>query len=275
MNSNAKKCSYIKKKCRTCGADNPDRVAACPNCGADLRCGNYPVAGYTLCSFHGGPNPSAGFYGKGPMSTGASSSFPIMRLASKYREVQKNGNVLSNRAAIDIVDVRVRQLLERVDLGEAPDRVIKLYSLWQEYRAAQSAGRTDDEMTLRAQIDNVFEAVYHDYKAWEQVFGALDVRRKMVESELKILKEIKAIITAEDAYELAAKLLAASMNVIGDDPLKLKRLQYEYTRIIGERSDLAGEASGGDDWGTDEESGGETGSGGLDQEELLHPRDEA
>ena len=89
----------------------------------------------------------------------------------------------------------------------------------------------------------------------EQVFGALDVRRKMVESELKILKEIKAIITAEDAYELAAKLLAASMNVIGEDPKKLKRLQYEYTRIIGERSDLAGETySVYRDWETDRKS---------------------
>ena len=187
------------------------------------------------------------------MSTGSSSSFAITRLASKYREIQKNGNVLSNRAAIDIVDTRVRQLLERVDIGEAPDRVLKLYNLWQEYREAQRTGRSDDELELRVQIENAFEAVYHDYRAWEQVFGALDVRRKMVESELKILKEIKAIITAEDAYELAAKLLAASMNVIGEDPKKLKRLQYEYTRIIGERSDLAGGTSGEDDWGGDGE----------------------
>lgn len=252
---NVKKCTHIKTKCKSCGGTNPDRAPVCPGCGADLRCGNYPVAGYTLCSFHGGPNPARNYYGKGSMSTGASSSFQITRLASTYRKIQKNGSVLSNRAAIDIVDTRVRQLLERVDIGEAPDRLGKLYGLWSEYRAAQTEFRKDDEMKLRIQIDNAFEDVYHDYKAWEQVFGALDVRRKMVESELKILKEIKAIITAEDAYELAAKLLAASMNVIGEDPQKLKRLQYEYTRIIGERSDLAGETSGEDDWGGDGEGG--------------------
>ena len=252
---NVKKCTYIKKKCKSCGGTNPDRAPVCPGCGADLRCGNYPVAGYTLCSFHGGPNPARNYYGKGTMSTGSASSFQITRLASKYREIQRNGNVLSNRAAIDIVDTRVRQLLERVDIGEAPDRVVKLYALWQEYREALAERREGEAMTLRVEIDKAFEAVYHDYKAWEQVFGALDVSRKMVESELKILKEIKAIITAEDAYELAAKLLAASMNVIGEDPKKLKRLQYEYTRIIGERSDLAGETSGEDDWGGDGEGG--------------------
>ncbi len=255
------KCTYIKKKCKSCNTDNPERERNCPNCGVDLRCGNYPVAGYARCKFHGGPNPENNYYGSGTMSSGASSSFQITRLASKYREVQNNGSVLSNRAAIDIVDTRVRQLLERVDIGEAPDRVGKLYGLWQEYREAQASGRTDEEMILRVQIDSAFEDVYHDYKAWEQIFGALDVRRKMVESEMKVLKEIKAIITAEDAMELAAKLLAASMNVIGDDAKKLKRLQYEYSRIIGDRSDLAGEEDRGDDWGTDEEERGEEGSG--------------
>lgn len=248
------KCTYIKKTCRDCGAANPDRRADCPNCGADLRCGNYPVAGYTRCAYHGGPNPARNFYGTGSMSTGSSSSFAITRLASKYREVQTNGSVLSNRAAIDIVDTRIRQLLERVDVDEAPDRVAKLYTLWQELRDAEKLGKSDDVFSLKAQLEAAFEAVYHDYKAWEQVFSALDVRRKMVESEMKVLKEIKAIITAEDAYELAAKLLAASMNVIGDDAKKLKRLQYEFTRIIGERSDLvSGEESGGDDWGAESE----------------------
>ena len=48
-------------------------------------------------------------------------------------------------------------------------------------------------------------------------------------------------MTAEDGYELAAKIMAAVIRVIGDDPKKIKQVQYEFTRIIGEPSDLVTE----------------------------------
>ena len=75
---------------------------------------------------------------------------------------------------------------------------------------------------IEAALDAEFEKAYHDYAAWKQMFEALALDSKMVESEVKIVKEIKAIITAEDAYELSAKLLAAVMRVV-DDPKKIGR----------------------------------------------------
>jgi hypothetical protein len=120
-------------------------------------------------------------------------------------------------------------------------------------------------------MGDAFEKVYHDYKAWTQMFEALDYRRKMVESEVKVLKEIKAIITIEDARDLQVKLLAAMMRVLQDDPKKLKQVQYEFARITGDISDNAVEFDDDDDEGGGEPGGGEEGFGDVDQEELLHP----
>lgn len=269
------KCKHIKKKCKTCGwVAEKERPGTCPDCGADLRCGNPPVPGWTRCRVHGGPNPARDFYGTGRMSTGERSSFPLVRLAAKYRQMAKNGNVLSNRQSIDIIDARIVQLLERVDVEEAPERVAKLYGLWTEYSAARSGGRSDEALGIAKKLDDEFEKIYHDYQAWKQIFEAIDIRGKAVEREFKILAQIKALITVEQARDMAAQMLAAAMNVIGDDAKKLKRLQYEFIRITGERSDLTIEDGGGDDWGAGGPGGSEEGPGDVDQEEFLHPRDE-
>lgn len=267
------KCQSINKNCKQCGwKQDHARVETCAQCGADMRCGKSAVEGYTLCIQHGGPVPSRNFYGKGSMSTGSGSSFPLTRLAAAYNRQVNNGVVLSNRAAVDIIDIRIRQLLERVDVKEAPNRVSKLYELWMELKETV-AGSTERMLAEKA-LDEAFERVYHDYKAWEQIFDALDLRGKTTEREIKALREIKAIMTAEDGYQLAAKMMAAVIRVIGDDPKKIKQVQYEFSRIIGESSDLAHEGYGEDAGGSGETIGGEARSGDVDQEELLYSRDE-
>jgi hypothetical protein len=267
-------CKSLKKNCK-CGwnVGYGKRQEKCPDCGADLHCGNDAVSGYSVCSKHGGPSPTHNFYGQGTLVNGTKSQFPITRLASTYNKMQKDGRVLSNRAAIEVIDTRIRQLADRIDLNDAPDRLARLYMLWGEYSDALAAGATIEILKLRGQLDAEFERANTDYAAWRQMFDGLDLRRKMVESEVKVLKEIHAIMTAEDAYELTGKLLAAVMRVV-EDPRKMKQVQYEFTRIIGESGDNAGKGFGGEDWGGGGEEDVVDGPGEMDREEFLHPGDE-
>lgn len=208
------------------------------------------------------------------MTTGSASRFPIVKLAAKYNKMLSNGQVMSNRAAVDVIDHRVKQLLERIDLDEAPDRLTKLYELWNDYTNALHSGKEVEAVQLKAQIDDEFEKVYHDYMAWNQIFSALDLRGKMVEREIKVLKEIKAIMTAEDGYNMIAKVMAVTMRIIGDNPKKLKEIQYEYSRLIGESSDDVTKGFAENDGGDSDGAGGEERFGILDQEAFLHPGNE-
>lgn len=208
------------------------------------------------------------------MTNGAKSQFPLVRLASKYREMMRDGNVLSNRNAVNLVDARITQLLERVDVQEAPDRVAKLYNLWLEFTSAEADGREKDRASARMSLDAEFEKVYHDYNAWKQIFEALDLRGRLTAQEVKTLGQLGMLITMERAYEMAAQMLGASMKVIGDDPGKLKELQYEFIRITGERSDIIEPDDSEDDRGGGSEGDRTQGPGELHQEEFLHPRDE-
>jgi len=208
------------------------------------------------------------------MTTGSKAQFPIVRLAAKYNQMLADGRVLSNRQAIDIADIRIRQLLERVDVDEAPERVAKLYGLWGEYMDAKKAGFSSEAAMLEKRIDDEFEKIYHDYQAWKQIFEALNLRSQWVEREVKIATAINAVLTAEEAYQAFAKLLSAAMNVVGDDPKKMKRLQYEFSRIIGERSDRVAEPDVAEIGGGGGEGVIEEGPGDVHQEGVLHPGDE-
>ena len=165
--------------------------------------------------------------------SGAGSSFAITRLAAKRNDLRKNGVYLSNQRSIEIVRGRIEQLVERIDKNKAPDRLKILAKLWKEFRVKE---RTPEGPFVAVLIDKAFEAAFHDYAAWEQMFDVLRLDKDLIESEVKIVKDMHAMLSAEDAYTLVADIFGVIMN-IEDDPVKLKRYQYELTRLIGERSD--------------------------------------
>ena len=258
------KCKSFRKRCKDCCEENVPRQEKCKKCEADMKCGRDAVNGYTLCIGHGGPVPSRNFYGVGTMTNGKASSFPITRLAAKYNQMQSDGRVLSNRAAIEIIDDRIKQLLDRVDVEDAPERMAFLNSLWKDYLHYIE---TNDEINMlisRKLISETFEKAYHDYQGWKQIFEALDLRGKSVEREVKTLTAINAFMTAEQGYELTAKLFSIVLRILKDEPKKLKEAQYEFARLIGESSDNTAEGFVEENGGGGEASGGESGFGDVD-----------
>lgn len=155
-------------------------------------------------------------------------------LAEKYAEMVSNGRILSNRAALEVLDERVKQLADRIDVDEAPDRLAKLQFLWEEFKVARERQNKPEEIVSIRKLDDEFTKAYHDYAAWEQMMLVFDLRRKMVDTEVRVVKEIKAMLTAEDAYKLVAKLQAVCIQVV-DDPKKLRIIQQKFSRIIGEQ----------------------------------------
>lgn len=200
------------------------------------------------------------------MTTGKGSNFQLTRLAATYNEIQSNGRILSNRKAMDIIWLRVQQLAERIDTNQAPERMTNLQKLWANYRESLMNGESVQATLLMRQIDDEFEAAYHDYVAWKQMFEALELHSKMTESEVKIMKDLRAIMTAEDAYELVAKVMAVLLRVLQDDPKRLKEAQFELGRLVGEGFD--GRFGGGS-----RQSAGFERPDSLDGEELLYSRD--
>ena len=228
-------CEYLRRICRKCGRrffKHKDwNVKICPDCGEPRKCGRPVVPEFSFCQDHGGPNPHIGRYG----TEKDLAKFPIVRLADRVRQLQEDPRTLSNRASIEIVRSRIMELAERVDVKDAPDRMGKLLGLWEEYMDAKHAGRTTEMVVLEHKITKQFEKAREDFMIWQQMFEALDLDSKLVEREMKVVKQIHAFLTAEDAYDLVAKLLAVVTDVV-DDPQKLKIIQFKFTKMIGDKT---------------------------------------
>lgn len=167
------------------------------------------------------------------MVDGRNSKFPLVKLASKYKQMTTDGRLLSNRHSIEIVRYRIGELLERIDTNQAPDRLMNLMKIWKKFSHARFHGDDLEVLKYQKMLDAEFEAAYHDYAAWKQMFEAVDLEKNLVESEVRIAKDLKAIMTVEDGYEMIAKIFAIIMDV-EDDPQKLKRYQYEITKLVGD-----------------------------------------
>jgi hypothetical protein len=200
----------------------------------------------------------------------ALAEYPLVKLARKANQMQTDGRLLSNRASLEIVRRRIATLQERINLNEAPDRLARIQRLWGQFKIDRKA-KDDINVTIDiAAIDEEFEAAFTDYAAWRQMFEALDLDRKLVDSEVKVLKEIQAVLTAEDATLLAAKLLGATINTVNymDIPTEtrvmfIRRIQYEFTKLIGDRP-APGPGTGG-------EEDDDPGSDNLDGEGIFDP----
>lgn len=201
------------------------------------------------------------------MTTGKGSQFQLAQIASKYNEIQTNGSILSNRKAMEILWHRVEELAERIDLNQAPERMATIQKLWIEFRTLTAQDKELEARAVARKIDDEFEAAYHDYMAWKQMIEILEVHSKMTESEVKIMKDLRMIMTAEDAYELVAQVMAVMLRVLRDDPKKLKEARYELENIIG--SNAIGRLGR-----SHREGGSGAGSSGLDREQFLHPGNE-
>jgi hypothetical protein len=270
----ATKCSAFVRTCPGCKKRLPEngKAETCPECGACLRCDNFVVPGYNYCSVHGGPAPSRNFYGKGRgMTTGKGSNFQLTRIASKYNEIQRNGQILSNRRARDIIWHRVEELAADIDTKDAPDKLEKLGALWKDYRGKQSNGLLVEAALVAKDIDDEFEKAYYLFQAWRQMFQALELHSKMTESEVKIMKDLKAIMTYEDANLLVAKIMAVFLRILQDDPKRLKEAQYELTRLTG---DFADERPDNGTWARGGEGDDEERSSLMDREGVLDSGDE-
>lgn len=167
------------------------------------------------------------------MSTGEKSQWPLTQLAAKFNQMRSHGQLLSNRDVLEILQDRVAQLLERIDANQAADRVGRLQELWEEFKI-KDAMKDPEALMIRKLLDAEFERAYHDYASWKQLMEIFDLKRKTAETEVKIAKEINAIMTAEQGYELVAEVFAVILRVV-TDPDQLRQIQYELTRLVGDR----------------------------------------
>lgn len=182
--------------------------------------------------------------------------------------MQNDGEIQTLRPAMGIVSERIQILLTRIADNDSPNRMRTIANAWIHFKEAVPKLESFVSQSALAKkwwdkLDREMDRAYHDYEAWQELQKWIEQYRKMLETEVKILKEQDLLISSEEAYNLVAKLLGVIYNTV-DDPEQIREISYHFTQAVGDGVVVEAKRS--------RQKAGEERSGRLDAGELLDTR---
>ena len=172
-------------------------------CGAKTRTGEAcktPAMANGRCRLHGGKSLAG--IASATFRTGRYSKHLPSRLAARYAEAESDPRLLELRDEVALTDARLGDLLGRVDTGESGALWQSLQALRMEVIACKKVGDSVGQAkALNALLDMIGQG-HADYRAWAEIGGVIEQRRKLVESERKRLVEMQQTLTVERAMLL-------------------------------------------------------------------------
>ena len=182
-------CHARKKTCRQCGHRfTRDEYESwyCPECGEDRHCRARKVAGYNVCTKHGGGSPSKGKLSGRPPKNRYGNALPS-NILKDYENSLRDPELLALRDNIALADARIAQLQKRLN--------------------------NDADVNNYSQDDDT----------WEMINDLSERRRKLAQSETYRLVKLQQYITKESAIAFARAVAASvseSTMLISDSELR-------------------------------------------------------
>ena len=193
--------------------------------------------GDVYCQFHArkaiGPGAIANY------TNGRSSKYHgalPARLVAAYEASLDDGRLLQMREEIALLDSRIVDLLSRVDSGESGRLWGRLVEVQREFTIARKTGKVDLMQEKLAEVEALIAKGSRDAEAWREVQSALDLRRKLVESERRRINDQQQAVTAEQLAGFMSTLLELLTSEIEDRSVlaRISRRLYQMVTIEAE-----------------------------------------
>lgn len=203
-------------------------------CGAKKRdgtpCQKPPMSGATRCRLHGGATPKG--LASPHFKTGKRSDHLPPAMLKAYQEMVNNPDLLSVREDVALIDAMIAAKLPLLESGESAqhwEQVAKFI------RQARIAYKTENYGTLEDAL-NELEAISDKrrlfYATEQEVGNQLELRRKLVDTENKILYNKERALTAEQAMLMISALLDSVRRNVTDADAR-NAIQNDFIRFAG------------------------------------------
>lgn len=169
------------------------------------------------CRIHGGKTPAG--IAHPSFQTGRYSKYLPAHLLADFEAAKADPELVECRHELALVDSRMGQLAQRLQSGKDAEMWALLSMQFSTLAASfdsllSSINVEDDEgkQSLRETTDalEACRLTVHEVRAsestWREIYGALEQRRKLVETESKRLVQMEQMITAEKAVALISLL---------------------------------------------------------------------
>jgi len=119
------------------------------------------------------------------------------RLQESYRQALEDDQRLALEDEIAVVDARLRDLLARVDTGEAGLVWRRLQDTFADFTAANRANDREEMAAALNELGRLIGRGNADYAAWHEVNNMLALRMRLTESERKRIMEAQQFVTVD------------------------------------------------------------------------------
>lgn len=203
-------------------------------CGAKTRSGA-PCKTAAMpngrCRMHGGKAPSG--IASGTFKHGRHSKYMPGRLLARYEESLTDPDLLELMAEIALVDVRLTDLLRKVDTGDTRTAWQIAGDLISDLDDAVEAKKTDAVKTILTGLKAIFLKGFGESEIWQQILEAAEARRKLVESEQKRQTLNRQMISAERVMLIIAALQDSVRKHVTDPDIRAA-ISADITRLIAQ-----------------------------------------
>ena len=177
------------------------------------RCQLWATPNSAVCKWHGSRSPrgraSGNYKGRG-----YSKDLPT-RLAEKYEEAANNPELLSVRGEVAVIELRFRELLQRIATGDVG-------ALWRDLAAAKgeflkAQSRQDIPAMGRALevVNTLIDQGAQDWALWDAIGKEAERLARLRQVEHKRLVDMQQMMSAEQANMLLGAIVSLLMEALG------------------------------------------------------------
>lgn len=145
------------------------------------------------------------------------------RLLEAYDASRDDPEILSLNEDIALTEARVADVLQRVDTNESGAMWDELAKLAKDIKAARKLGDPSLVEDLFDEMVKLIQKGKGDRENWREIGDLLERKRKLSESQLKLLVTKQEFISRQQAVMLVGQITEVVKNAV-DDPLTRKRI---------------------------------------------------
>ncbi len=207
-----------------------------PRCGTQTRGNGTPCMNKPMdngrCRLHGGKMSQGEQHPS--FKTGAHSRFRKHlpdRLKTIYDEYAQSADLDSLDPSIILLDVRMSELIERLEKGDYGATYDKLREVFYSADRALRGKEMEDFAQYWLEIRRLIETGSKDYGLWSQIVNLNDRRGKMVERKHNILHKSDMTITINQFVQ-ALRSLEGAFDEAAELPTVVQRRKHFSTAVM-------------------------------------------
>ena len=198
------------------------------------RCKRWPTPGREVYQMHGGRTLMG--LAAPRLKTDRYAKFLSTRLATEYERAAHDPEPLALRHELAVVDVRIHDLLGRVEVGEAGRLWRQARAAWQTMKHVQAEGRPLVQTRAARELDGLLAQAVGDDAAWHEIIQLIEQRRKLIETEAKRLVAMQQMMTKEEAMRWVDTIVAVLTRHVVDRET-LEKISLDVNALVSHQSE--------------------------------------